>query len=480
MKVRRQREPDDGRDHPYDDEAGPWRGHRPARRGETEAEPVTEHHSPLGVPDPHRSDAWWEVWLDRFGPPGTITREIPLAVAVTLLTAALLAFTFGYAYPVQGEPLDPVLAWVVGSVACLQSLVLVLRRRYPLACFAAVVLIQLLLVLVPDFTIRGPALVVAGYTLGTLWSIRRTQLAVGLAVLTEVLLTVTVAPPAAADRLLGTVSSALGAVATYGIPALAGAAMATRRRYTELLAERAADAVAAQRATVQAALTAERTRMARELHDVAAHHLSGMVVQAAAVERLVERDPAAARAGAAWIRTQGRKTLDNLRLTVGVLREASGPREGEGEAERTPTPGLAQLDELVGTARELGTSVDLVRRGVRYELPPIADIACFRVVQEALSNARQHAAGAAVSILLDFQPGALLLEVVDSGSTHPGRPRRVGTGVGLVGMQERAELIGAEFDAGPVAGGGWRVRLHVPVAAIDQLPGWTPDRGTSS
>ena len=130
-----------------------------------------------------------------------------------------------------------------------------------------------------------------------------------------------------------------------------------------LLAERAADAISAQQASVQAALVAERTRMARELHDVAAHHLSGMVVQAAAVERLVERDPAAAKAGAAWIRTQGRKTLDNLRLTVGVLRETPDPTGGEASAERTPTPGLVELDDLVRTAREIGMSVDLVYRG---------------------------------------------------------------------------------------------------------------------
>lgn len=433
---------------------------------------MTERQSPDAIN--HWIGARWWAWLDRFGPPGSIRREVPLALSATLVTAALLLFALGYAAPVQGEPVDPRVGWTVGSVACLQSLVLVLRRRSPLACFVAVVALQLLLVGVPYFTIRGPALVVAAYTLGTLWSRGRAHLAAGLAVLAELLVMVTVVYPGSAELLLNTVDGVLQALAVYSLPVLAGTAMATRRRYTELLAERAADAVAAQQASVLAAVVAERTRMARELHDVAAHHLSGMVVQAAAVERLVERDPAAARAGAAWIRTQGRKTLDNLRMTVGVLREPSDVTEGdhhEGVAppEHTPVPGLASLDELVQTARELGTSVTLVRRGATRELPPIADIACYRVAQEALSNARQHAPGAEVRVVLELAADEVRLEVTDSGSPRA-RPRRGGTGVGLIGMRERAELIGAEFSAGPLPGGGWRVELRVLIAEIDRAP----------
>lgn len=433
---------------------------------------MTEHRTPRRDVDDQALGARWAARLDRLGPPGSVRREIPLAVSVSLVTAVLLAYTLGYAFPAQGLPLDRVVVWTASAVACLQPLALVLRRRYPLVCFVVVVLIQLPLNVIPAFTVRGPVLVVAAYSLGAWSGARRSQLAAGLAVLAEVLLTVVIVvlPD---ERTLSTIDGAIAGLTIYGIPVLAGAAMATRRRYTELLAERAVDALSAQRASVQAALAAERTRMARELHDVAAHHLSGMVVQAAAVERLVERDPAAARAGAAWIRNQGRKTLDNLRLTVGVLREPSGPTEGDPEggtpAERTPTPGLASLQELVQTARELGTTVTLVRRGAPHELPPIADIACYRVAQEALSNARQHAPGAEVRILLELAVDEVRLEVTDDGSPRT-RPRRSGTGVGLIGMRERAELIGAEFSAGPLPGGGWRVRLRVPVAEIDRAP----------
>ncbi|SDE29700.1 sensor histidine kinase [Auraticoccus monumenti] len=440
---------------------------------------MTEHPNLRRDLDDQDLGTRWTAWLDRFGPPGSIRREIPLALTVTAVTAVLLGYTLGYAFAAQGLPLDPVVVWTAGSVACLQSLALVLRRKHPLVCFVVVLAIQLPLNSVPDFTIRGPALIVAAYSLGAWWGLRRAQLAAGLAVLAEVLVTVVVfVLPGGPEQMLSTIDSAIAALTIYGIPVLAGAAMATRRRYTQLLAERAVDAISAQQASVQAALAAERTRMARELHDVAAHHLSGMVVQAAAVERLVDRDPEAARAGAAWIRTQGRKTLDNLRLTVGVLREPSGPTEGDPEggapAERTPTPGLASLQELVQTARELGTTVTLVRRGAPHELPPIADIACYRVAQEALSNARQHAPGAEVRILLELAAHEVRLEITDNGSPRP-RPRRSGTGVGLIGMRERAELIGAEFSAGPLPEGGWRVRLRVPIAEIDRSPAGAVD-----
>lgn len=434
--------------------------------------PVTERQDQRPDAVGGRFGARWRARLDRVGPLGSIRREVPLALTVTVLTATLLAFNLDHTLPVPGQPVDPKVGWTLGSIACVQSLVLVLRRRYPLACFATVVALQLVLVGLPWFTIRGPALVVAAYTIGTLWSRWRAHLAAGLAVVAELVLRLPVDFVGTPDLLRSTVNGAVQALAVYTLPVLAGAAMATRRRYTELVAERAADAVAAQQASARAAVVAERTRMARELHDVAAHHLSGIVVQAAAVERLVERDPSAARAGAAWIRTQGRQTLDNLRLTVGVLREASGAAEdseGAAPAERTPTPGLGSLEELVRAARELGTPVTLERRGAPRELAPLADIACFRVAQEALSNARQHAPGAEVTVLLEFATEEVRLEVTDTGPQRP-RPRRTGTGVGLIGMRERAELIGAQFSAGPGASGGWRVELRIPVAEVDRAP----------
>ena len=212
--------------------------------------------------------------------------------------------------------------------------------------------------------------------------------------------------------------------------------MATRRSYLELVRLRAAELIRTQQATTQAAIFAERSRMARELHDVAAHHLSGLVVQAAAVERQIDSDPEAAKKGTAWIRGQGKETLDSLRLIVGVLRERPGSGHGE-DAHDAPPPGLGALDGLVRTARNLGDTVELVREGRPRQLPPIADAAFYRVAQESLSNARQHAPGAPVRMAVRFAEREVSLEVanapavgVATGSTR--EPAR--QGMGLIGM----------------------------------------------
>jgi signal transduction histidine kinase len=257
----------------------------------------------------------------------------------------------------------------------------------------------------------------------------------------------------------------LASVLTYAGSAVVGAYIATRRQYVELARVRAADAIESQRARADAAIGLERSRMARELHDIAAHHLSGMVVQTAVVERLIDRDPQAAKDAAAWVRAQGKETLYNLRLVVGALREpGQGPDTmSEGGA---PMPGLTVLDRLVQTARDLGTPVDLVQQGERKELPPIADITFYRVTQEALANAREHAPAAPVRVLLRYRESEVSLDVENEAGPTPDRadPARAGhRGFGLAGMGERAQLIGARFDAGPAPSGGWRVSLRLPL-----------------
>ncbi|MBC8091826.1 MAG: hypothetical protein H7Y15_07800, partial [Pseudonocardia sp.] len=226
----------------------------------------------------------------------------------------------------------------------------------------------------------------------------------------------------------------------------------------------------AQQARTDAAIRAERSRMARELHDIAAHHLSGMVVQAAVVERLIDRDPPAAKEAAAWVRGQGKETLHNLRLAVGALREPEPGEDGGWDVSGTggaPVPGLADLDRLVGAARDLGTPVEIVREGRWRELPPIADVTFYRVAQEALSNAREHATGAPVRLALRRGESEVSIEVVNqAGPADRGgvdaRPdgRR---GFGLIGMGERAHMLGARFDCGPTAAGGWRVAMTLPL-----------------
>ena len=196
--------------------------------------------------------------------------------------------------------------------------------------------------------------------------------------------------------------------------------------------------------------------MARELHDVAAHHLTGLVVQAGAAERLVDGDTARAKESLRSVRAQGRETLDALRSIVGILRET-----GDGPTGTVPVPGLGDVDDLVDQARASGSVVDVTVDGVLPTLPPLADVTAYRTVQEALVNARRHAPGARVDLGLHATADALVV-VIENDLPAP-REATSAPGYGLVGMRERAALVGGALEAGPDGAGRWRVRLDLPV-----------------
>jgi len=198
--------------------------------------------------------------------------------------------------------------------------------------------------------------------------------------------------------------------------------------------------------------------MARELHDIAAHHLSGMIVQASAADRLIDRDPEAARTAVQWIRAQGKLTLANLRLVVGVLRESAAD---QGDDSGAPVPGLGAIGDLLEATRALGVTIELDERGHPSPLSPVADVTVYRVLQESLSNARQHAPGRPITVRLEHTPNELRLRVENAaiGDTVDPAANR---GLGLVGMRERAQLIGARFTS-ERSGSVWRVSLDVPI-----------------
>jgi signal transduction histidine kinase len=215
------------------------------------------------------------------------------------------------------------------------------------------------------------------------------------------------------------------------------------------------------------AVVEERGRMARELHDIAAHDLSAIVVQAGAADRLVGRDATAAKATLASIRRQGRETLTAPRQLVGVVRDSdeAGPR--------APQPTLARLDELVAGAREGGMAVETTWSGHGRPLPPAVDLSAYRIVQEALTNARRHAPGAAVSVAVAVDDSGARVVVANgppgNGSEPaPGRRpidsdrRDRRSGHGLAGMRERVQLTGGTLIAGPTGQGGWRVEARLP------------------
>ena len=246
------------------------------------------------------------------------------------------------------------------------------------------------------------------------------------------------------------------AVLVNGISASVGSWVALRRRHESEAGLRAAESVEHHATLTRSAVAAERTRMARELHDIAAHHLTGLVVQAGAAERLVDVDPERAKESLRSVRSQGRETLDSLRSIVGILRETGDDATGPPRC-----PGCATW-RLVAAARAAGTVVDERVEGELPTLAPLADVTAYRTVQEALANARRHAPGAGVQLTTTVRPGRLV--VVVENAVPRGPASSAPAGYGLVGMRERAALVGGLLEAGPTRSGTWRVLLELPVA----------------
>jgi signal transduction histidine kinase len=204
------------------------------------------------------------------------------------------------------------------------------------------------------------------------------------------------------------------------------------------------------------AVAAERARMARELHDVVAHSVSIIAVQAGAAEAQLDRDPEQARPHLDAVRRTAHEALVELRRLVGVLRED--------DAVYAPQPGLEQLGELLGDARAAGLPVELVVDGARRPLPAGVDLAAYRVVQEALTNVRRHAGAAATTVRLAYAAEALDVEVVNAAGRRNGAVGP-GSGHGLIGMAERVRIYGGTLETGVSEDGGFRVRAHLPLEA---------------
>ncbi|HEY9350074.1 MAG TPA: sensor histidine kinase [Acidothermales bacterium] len=203
----------------------------------------------------------------------------------------------------------------------------------------------------------------------------------------------------------------------------------------------------------------ERLRIARELHDVLAHNVSLINVQASTALHLIDAEPQRARTALAAIKEASHETLQELRATVGALRQVD---EG---APRAPTAGLARVDELVRQTSEAGLRVDVVRLGVPGPLPPRVDLAAYRIVQEALTNVRRHAGVNEASVTLTYGPRDLGIEVSDAGAGNGQVDSNAMEGHGLQGMRERAAALGGTLHAGPRPQGGWSVVSVLPVAS---------------
>ncbi|MGW5733464.1 MULTISPECIES: sensor histidine kinase [Streptomyces] len=243
------------------------------------------------------------------------------------------------------------------------------------------------------------------------------------------------------------------------VPLLLGEVVRGRKELLKEYADRAERAEADRERQARRKVEQERVRIARELHDVVAHTVSAMTVQAGLALDALDADPEVARTAMRQVRTSGKEAVRELRATVGVL------REGRRTADVDPAPRLAQLDELVEGVRATGLTVSLhVDTGGR-EVPRLVELAAYRIVQEALTNVIKHADArhAAVSVARTAAGDGehLAVDITDDGQA-PAAPVR-GRGYGLIGMRERATAMGGTLLAGPQRDGGWRVGARLPV-----------------
>ncbi|MFC4057494.1 sensor histidine kinase [Planomonospora corallina] len=242
---------------------------------------------------------------------------------------------------------------------------------------------------------------------------------------------------------------------------LAGIYANTRRRYLESLEERAERAERERDQRARLAAAEERTRIARELHDVVAHNVSVMIVQADGAGYAIDSDPEQARLAVRAVSAAGRRALAEMRRMVGVLRTDAEAVEGE----YAPQPGLSQLDALMEQVRSSGLPVEVRVSGAVRELPEGEQLAVYRIVQEALTNTLKHGGpGSRAEVELEYGVRELVVRVADDGRgvAAPGGPG----GHGLVGMRERVMVYGGSLEAGPRPGGGFRVVVRLPVGEL--------------
>ncbi|MFJ6212358.1 sensor histidine kinase [Streptomyces sp. NPDC092296] len=351
-------------------------------------------------------------------------------------------------------------------LAAALTVLMALRRRHPDAMLVAGVALGLLQVLLGWIPGAGDiALLVLTYTaaaFGSRWA-SRTALGLGLA-----------AGPLALWRFGGNPAGhPVGEIALVCVLLSApfvlcwalGRLTRIRRAYYAELEDRASRLERERDAQSKVAVAAERARIARELHDVVAHNVSVMVVQADGAAYVLDASPDQAKEALATIAATGRQALDEMRRLLGVLRSADA-REGQ----YVPQPGVEQLPELLEQVRSAGLPVEFTLEGGPRELPRGVELTAYRIVQEALTNVRKHGGPTArADVHIRFADGTVDVLVEDDGRGSAAELYEQGgadgQGHGLIGMRERVGMVGGRLDAGPRPGGGFRIRAVLPLKA---------------
>ncbi|HET8603599.1 MAG TPA: histidine kinase [Marmoricola sp.] len=378
------------------------------------------------------------------------TPRLPDAVAALALAVAAQA---DLRYNLDNSThYGPDFATAVVVAVC--TLALAWRRRWPFAtlCLVAGAIAVPELFGPLTFTLWGHfvPLLVAAYTTAR-WCGGR------LAMLGAVVVAVTIGVVLLRVPATGSAGNIPFAVVPAAGLMLAGRVLRRKHAHGLELAQRARRLEAEHEAEVAVALADERSRLARELHDVVAHCVSVMVVQAGVAEAMLDRSVDLAREPLHAVQDTGRQAITELTRMLGLLRGATTDPPGQ----LAPQPGLAQLPELVGRLTASGLQVSLSSTGDVRPLPPGVDLTAFRVVQEALTNTLKHAGpGTTAHIAIHHLPAALQVEVVDTGTTVPAP---AGSGHGLIGMAERVSVFGGSLHVGCRAEGGFRVCAVLPL-----------------
>lgn len=355
--------------------------------------------------------------------------------------------------------------WLVAAVVIIQCTLLSWMRRAPRTAVLGVAILAFLLGLTTPgavFDIAAFAVPVAVFFAFGAGSSRSLRVPVGAAALLVATASVINSSGGeGADPLFAVGEAAVQIVGLVVVPLLLAGVLRARRESREAQRRELVALTRERDALVEAAVARERTAMARELHDIAAHHLSGIALMASAVERQIGTDPDAARAAAGEIRTESTAVLQNLRRVVGLLRD-------DDTAERSVET-FASVPDLVASVKaDPAAHVEL--RLLRSDdghlfgagVGPLAQLAAYRTIQESLANAAMHSPGAACLVEIDDTRTSEVQVVVRNAATAGTARPPAGGGFGLVGMRERADLVGAELHYGPTSDGGWEVALAIP------------------
>ena len=380
---------------------------------------------------------------------------------IAAIAGPVVAFTLTAQYEIWVGPL-PLLAGtvsgpkpVLAAIAALMSIGLAVRIRYPLIALTAVMSPFAVHGILDHFFPTGGlnlfevflAQVFIVYSTAAHTSGRGTYAAAGLVVALQLI--------AYGPTLPASLDQAFGEWVFYAVAWAFGKTLLHRDRRGNRLEARAAELEAQREVQIQAAVMEERSRIARELHDVVAHSVSLMILQAGAARQALDRQPVKSRESLLSVEATGRSAMSELRRLVSMLRQPGQ------EEELGPQPSLRQLDMLVRQIREAGMVVDLDVGPGLDALPPGVDLSAYRIAQEALTNILKHAGASHVDICVRCDGEAVEVSVADDGRGASGAGAVVG-GHGLIGMRERVNLFGGHFEAGSRDGGGFRVFARLP------------------